>query len=61
MIIYLIPLARDARDACALRDATIPENETPNFSGALADRRPFLCSVLHRMGFFVPRPLLAER
>ena len=53
MIIYLIPLARNARDACAPRDATIPED--------LTDRLPFLCSVLHRMGFFVPQPLLAER
>ena len=26
-----------------------------------ADRRPSLCSVLHRMGFFVPRELLRER
>jgi hypothetical protein len=26
MIIYLIPLARDARGACAPRDATIPED-----------------------------------
>ncbi len=24
-------------------------------------RRPFLCFVLHRMGFFVPRELLRER
>ena len=53
MIIYLAPLTRDARDACAPRDATIPED--------LADRLPFLCFVLHRMGFFLPRPLLAER
>jgi hypothetical protein len=29
--------------------------------GFLADRLPFLCFVLHRMGFFVPRELLRER
>ena len=60
MIIYLARLAPDARGACAPRDATIPEDRTPNFFGA-ADRLPFLCSVLHRMGFFVPRGLLRER
>ena len=27
MIIYLVPLARDARGACAPRDATIPEDQ----------------------------------
>jgi hypothetical protein len=27
----------------------------------LAGRLPFLCFVLHRMGFFVPRELLRER
>ena len=53
MIIYLILLAQNARDACAPRDATIPEG--------LADRLPFLCFVLHRMGFFVPRELLRAR
>ena len=26
-----------------------------------SDRLPFLCFVLHRMGFFVPRELLHER
>ncbi len=26
-----------------------------------AGRLPFLCFVLHRMGFFVPRELLRER
>jgi len=56
MIIYLsrpaiagespIPRSRD-------RDATIPEDQT--------GRLPFLCFVLHRMGFFVPRKLLCER
>jgi len=29
--------------------------------GFLAGRLPFLCFVLHRMGFFVPRELLRER
>jgi hypothetical protein len=33
--------------------ATIPE--------ALPGRLPFLCFVLHRMGFFMPRELLRER
>ena len=56
MIIYLsrpqsryespVPRSQD-------RDATIPEDQT--------GRLPFLCSVLHRMGFFVPRELLRER
>jgi hypothetical protein len=53
MIIYLVRLAPNARDACAPRDATIPED--------LADRLSSLCSVLHRMGFFLPRALLRER
>lgn len=53
MIIYLIQLAPDARNARAPRDATIPEG--------LTDRLPFLCFVLHRMGFFLPRRLRAER
>ena len=35
------------------RDATIPEDQT--------GRLPFLCFVLHRMGFFMPRELLRER
>jgi hypothetical protein len=26
-----------------------------------SDRLPFLCFVLHRMGFFLPRELLRER
>ena len=69
MIIYLV--RRDGRPpnrrrrsetaATVWRDATIPEDLTPNFSGALADRLPFLCFVLHRMGFFLPRALLRER
>jgi hypothetical protein len=29
--------------------------------GFLSGRLPFLCFVLHRMGFFVPRELLRER
>ncbi len=53
MIIYLARLAPNARVACAPRDATIPEG--------LADRLPFLCFVLHRMGFFLPRRLRVER
>jgi hypothetical protein len=53
MIIYLARLAPDTRDACAPRDATIPEG--------LTDRLPFLCFVLHRMGFFLPRRLRVER
>jgi len=53
MIIYLARLAPDVRDACAPRDATIPED--------LMDRLSFLCFVLHRMGFFLPRALLRER
>lgn len=53
MIIYLTQLAPDVRVACAPRDATIPEG--------LTDRLPFLCFVLHRMGFFLPRRLRVER
>jgi len=29
--------------------------------GFLSGRLPFLCFVLHRMGFFVPRELLRKR
>jgi len=53
MIIYLTRISPSVRRACAHRDATIPEDQT----GQL----PFLCFVLHRMGFFVPRELLRER
>ncbi len=53
MIIYLAQLAPDARPAIAGRNATIPEG--------LTDRLPFLCFVLHRMGFFLPRALRRER
>jgi len=55
MIIHLIRPARGAkvRPAIAGRDATIPEDQS--------GRLPFLCFVLHRMGFFVPRELLHER
>ena len=44
---------RSKTAAIVWRDATIPED--------LADRLPFLCFVLHRMGFFLPRCLRAER
>jgi len=53
MIIYLTRISPNARCACAQHDATIPEDQ--------AGRLPFLCFVLHRMGFFVPRELLRER
>jgi len=55
MIIHLISLAREtnARRIFIRRGATIPED--------LAGRLPFLCFVLHRMGFFVPRELPRER
>jgi hypothetical protein len=46
-------LLANARVAFAPRDATVPE--------ALADRLSFLCFVLHRMGFFLPRRLRVER
>jgi len=63
MIIYLIRSAK--RGECpgprrgpksrrySARDATIPE--------VLADRLSYLCFVLHRTGFFLPRELLRER
>ena len=57
MIIYLARFLANkepnVRDARAPRDATIPEG--------IADRLPFLCFVLHRMGFFLPRRLRDER
>ena len=55
MIIHLIHPERgtNARPAKAGRGATIPEDSV--------GRLPFLCFVLHRMGFFVPRELLRER
>jgi hypothetical protein len=55
MIIHLIRPARgtNARRIFIRRGATIPEDLT----GWL----PFLCFVLHRMGFFVPRESLRER
>ncbi len=52
MIIHLFRISPE-RPAAAGHGATIPED--------LAGRLPFLCFVLHRMGFFVPRELLRER
>jgi hypothetical protein len=53
MIIYLTRISPSARRISIRRDATIPEDQS--------GRLPFLCFVLHRMGFFVPRELLRER
>ena len=53
MIIYLSQISLGARRIFIRRDATIPEDKS--------SRLPFLCFVLHRMGFFVPRELLRER
>jgi len=53
MIIYLFQISPKARRIFIRHDATIPEDRT--------GRLPFLCFVLHRMGFFVPRELLRER
>jgi len=48
MIIYLILLAQNARDACAPRDATIPEDLAPNFSGAGGPAAlPLFCLAPH--------------
>jgi hypothetical protein len=48
MIIYLTQISPNAQRILIRRDATIPED-------FLADRLPFLCFVLHPMGFFMPR------
>jgi len=53
MIIYLSWISPRARRIFIRRDATIPEDKS--------GRLPFLCFVLHRMGFFMPRELLRER
>gem|GEM_PF-5440804 len=53
MIIYLSPLAWTARSR---RSETVMRRY-PRINGAA----PSLCSVLHHMGFFVPRGLLRER
>jgi hypothetical protein len=53
MIIYLTRMSPNARRILIRRGATIPEDQM--------GRLPFLCFVLHRMGFFVPRELLRER
>src|SRR5436190_23372173 len=52
MIIHLTRISPSAR-RFSRRGATIPEDQT--------DWLPFLCFVLHRMGFFLPRALLRER
>ena len=56
MIIHLIRPARgtNARSSCR---ATVMRR----YPRILSGRLPFLCFVLHRMGFFVPRELLRER
>jgi hypothetical protein len=53
MIICLSRISPRVRRIFIRRDATIPEDK----SGRLS----FLCFVLHRMGFFMPRELLRER
>ena len=59
MIIYLARLAPNAR---RLRDVMRRYPRIwSRISPGPADRLPFLCFVLHRMGFFLPRALLRER
>ena len=71
MIIYLARLAPNARRAAVdperFRGPLQPDvmrrypRIKPRISPGQADRLPFLCSVLHRMGFFLPRRLRVER
>src|SRR5437868_13922314 len=53
MIIYLSRISPRIRRTFIRRDATIPEDQS--------GRLPFLCFVLHRMGFFIPHELLRKR
>ena len=39
----------------------VAETVVRRYPRILSGRLPFLCFVLHRMGFFVPRELLRER
>jgi len=56
MIIHLI------RPACAGRMPVPPSRDVMRrYPRILSGRLPFLCFVLHRMGFFMPRELLRER
>jgi len=52
------------RDECLItsrRSETAATASWCDDTRGLAGRLPFLCFVLHRMGFFMPRELLRER
>jgi len=57
MIIYLIQF----RIHGTKRPTRLRASWCDDTRGFLANRLLFLCFVLHRMGFFVPRELLRER
>gem|GEM_PF-3526906 len=68
MIIHLVAIARNARQPFGghrppLRWPWCDDTRglTPKVFEAASGRLPFLCFVLHRMGFFLPRKLLRER
>ena len=56
MIIHLIRPARGTNARSRSRGTVVRR-----YPRILSGRLPFLCFVLHRMGFFVPRELLRER
>ena len=61
MIIYLIRRLPDARSRrCGTVMRRYPRINPESLRGG-SDRLPYLCFVLHRMGFFLPRELLRER
>ena len=68
MTIYLIGISPNARhrDRRSQTAATVTVmRQYPRFSPEIlrggTDRLPYLCFVLHRTGFFMPRELLRER
>ena len=56
MIIHLIRPARGTNARSRSRGTVVRR-----YPRILSGRLPFLCFVLHRVGFFVPRELLRER
>ena len=61
MIIYLTPRLRDARSRQGETVMRRYPRINPESLRGGSDRLPYLCFVLHRMGFFLPCELLRER
>jgi len=61
MIIHLAAIARSAQQPFGGHRPPLQSPWCDDTRGFLTGRLPFLCFVLHRMGFFMPRESLRER